>query len=125
MGTSSYIESVLQVNFLAPLTGILAVLPGMVARGYGYIVNVSSDSVRSPIAGASAYIASKGAVTGITEGAAMELKDLGVRIHVLYPGFVYSSMGSLSVKNGMKKPPEDDRSNSTANQCADASKVGR
>jgi short-subunit dehydrogenase len=98
-------ESVLQVNFLAPLAGTLAVLPGMVARGHGYVVNVSSDSVRAPIAGASAYIASKGAVTGFSESAALELKDVGVHIHVLYPGFVYSAMGSLSVKNGMKKPP--------------------
>ena len=98
-------RAVLQVNFLAPLAGTLAVVPGMVERGHGYVVNVSSDSVRSPIAGASAYIASKGALTGFTEAAALELKDRGVHLHVLYPGFVRSAMGEAALASGMKTPP--------------------
>jgi len=98
-------EKIMQVNFFAPLAGTLAVLPGMASRSYGYVLNVSSDSVRSPIAGASAYIASKGALTGFTESAALELKEKGVHLHVLYPGFVYSSMGSEAVEQGLKPPP--------------------
>jgi NAD(P)-dependent dehydrogenase (short-subunit alcohol dehydrogenase family) len=99
-------RSVLQVNFLAPLVGTLAVLPGMVERRHGYVINVSSDSVRSPIAGASAYIASKGAISGFSESSALELKTSGVHIHVLYPGFVYSAMGRAAIETGMKPPPK-------------------
>jgi NAD(P)-dependent dehydrogenase (short-subunit alcohol dehydrogenase family) len=98
-------ERVMRVNFLAPVAGTLAVVPGMLARRHGYVVNVSSDSIRSPIAGASAYVASKGAVTGFSESAALELKGAGVHVHVLYPGFVYTTMGTRSVKGGMKPPP--------------------
>jgi NAD(P)-dependent dehydrogenase (short-subunit alcohol dehydrogenase family) len=99
-------ESILRVNFLAPLAGTLTVLPGMLARRHGYVVNVSSDSVRSPIAGASAYIASKGALTGFSESAALEAKSKGVHVHVLYPGFVYSPMGQEAIEHGMKPPPK-------------------
>jgi len=98
-------EKIMQVNFFAPLAGTLAVVPGMVSRRHGYVLNVSSDSIRSPIAGASAYIASKGAVTGFTESAALELKAKGVHLHVLYPGFVYTSMGSEAIEQGLKPPP--------------------
>jgi dehydrogenase/reductase SDR family member 7B len=98
-------RTIMQVNFFAPLAGTLTVVPGMVARGRGYVVNVSSDSIRSPIAGASAYIASKGALTGFSESAALELKRQGVHIHILYPGFVYTAMGRESIEHGMKPPP--------------------
>jgi NAD(P)-dependent dehydrogenase (short-subunit alcohol dehydrogenase family) len=98
-------ERILRVNFVAPLTGTLAVVPGMVSRRRGYVLNVSSDSVRSPIAGASAYIASKGALSGFTESAALELKPKGVHLHVLYPGFLYTAMGKEAIKAGLKPPP--------------------
>jgi dehydrogenase/reductase SDR family member 7B len=98
-------EKIMRVNFFAPLAGTLAVVPGMASRSHGYVLNVSSDSVRSPIAGASAYIASKGAVTGFTESAALELKTKGVHLHVLYPGFVYTSMGSEAIEQGLKPLP--------------------
>ena len=104
-GDFDVFSELLLVNFLAPLAGTLTVLPGMVKRGHGYVLNVSSDSIRSPIANAAAYIASKGAVTGFTESAALEVKEFGVHLHVLYPGFVYTGMGNSAIQNGMKAPP--------------------
>lgn len=98
-------NTILQINYLAPLSGTLAVLPGMVARRHGYVLNVSSDSIRSPIAGASAYIAAKGALTGFSESAALEVKKSGVHVHVLFPGFVHTAMGRESLQLGMKPPP--------------------
>ena len=98
-------SAILQVNYLAPLRGTLAVLAGMVERRHGYVLNVSSDSIRSPIAGASAYIASKGALTGVSESAALEVKKDGVHVHVLFPGFVNTAMGRESLQLGMKPPP--------------------
>ena len=104
-GDPGLFRAILAVNYLAPMSGSLAVLPGMVKRRHGYVLNVASDSVRAPIAGASAYIASKGAITGFTESAALEVKESDVHVHILYPGFVHTPMGDESLKLGMKEPP--------------------
>lgn len=104
-GDPGRFRAILAVNYLAPMSGSLAVLPGMVERRHGYVLNVASDSVRAPISGASAYIASKGAITGFTESAALEVKKSGVHVHVLFPGFVHTPMGEEALKLGMKEPP--------------------
>ena len=104
-GDLGVFSTILAVNYLAPLSATLAVLPGMVERRHGYVLNVSSDSIRSPIAGASAYIASKGALTGFSESAALEVKQRDVHVHVLFPGFVHTAMGRESLRLGMKPPP--------------------
>jgi NAD(P)-dependent dehydrogenase (short-subunit alcohol dehydrogenase family) len=106
VGDVQLFQQVMQINFFAPLVGTLTVLPGMVKRRHGYVVNVSSDSIRSPIANAAAYIASKGAITSLTESAALEVKEFGVHVHVLYPGFVYTGMGRDSIARGMRAPPK-------------------
>jgi NAD(P)-dependent dehydrogenase (short-subunit alcohol dehydrogenase family) len=81
----------------------------MTRRGHGIVVNVSSDSVRAPVAGISAYAGSKGAVSGFTESVAHEVRDRGVRVHILYPGWVPTPMGLAGVERGMKKPPKVSR----------------
>jgi NAD(P)-dependent dehydrogenase (short-subunit alcohol dehydrogenase family) len=100
---------VMEVNYFAVVAGTLAVLPGMVRRGRGVIVNVSSDSVRAPVAGISAYAGSKGAVSAFTESIAHEVHDTGVRVHVLYPGWVPTPMGRSGVDRGMPEPPRISR----------------
>src|SRR5665213_3239529 len=54
---TAFYRRILEVNFFAAVTGTLAVLPGMTGRGRGSILNCSSDSVHSPIAYESAYVA--------------------------------------------------------------------
>lgn len=100
---------VMEVNYFAVVAGTLAVLPGMVRRGSGIVVNVSSDSVRAPVAGISAYAGSKGAVSAFTESVAHEVHDTGVRVHVLYPGWVPTPMGLSGVERGMPQPPRISR----------------
>ncbi|HET7654714.1 MAG TPA: SDR family oxidoreductase [Acidimicrobiales bacterium] len=100
---------VMEVNYFAVVAGTLAVLPGMVGRGSGIIVNVSSDSVRAPVAGISAYAGSKGAVSAFTESVAHEVHGTGVRVHVLYPGWVPTPMGLSGVDRGMPEPPRISR----------------
>ena len=95
----------MDVNFFGPVAGTLAVVPGMVARGSGIVVNVSSDSVRAPVAGIPAYAASKGALSAFTESIAHEVADRGVHVHVLYPGWVPTPMGLAGVERGMRPPP--------------------
>jgi NAD(P)-dependent dehydrogenase (short-subunit alcohol dehydrogenase family) len=96
---------IMEVNYFAVVAGTLAVLPGMVRRGCGIVVNVSSDSARAPGAGISAYAGSKGAVSAFTESVAHEVHGTGVRVHVLYPGWVPTPMGLAGVDRGMPAPP--------------------
>lgn len=100
---------VMATNYFAPVAGTLAVLPGMVRRRRGVVVNVSSDSGRAPGPGEPAYGPSKAALSAFTESMAMRVEASGVRLHVLYPGWVPTPMGSSAVEEGMPLPPRSVR----------------
>lgn len=96
----------IELNFFAAVAGTLAVVPGMVERRRGVVVNVSSDHGRAPAPGTPAYSASKAALSAFTESVAHEVRDRGVRLHVLYPGWVPTALGSGAVEQGMEMPPK-------------------
>jgi NAD(P)-dependent dehydrogenase (short-subunit alcohol dehydrogenase family) len=96
---------VFDVNFFGTVAGTLAVLPRMVDRGSGIVVNVSSDSARAPEARQGAYAASKAAVSAFTESVAHEVAPRGVSVHVLYPGWVPTAMGLSGNEDGGSLPP--------------------
>jgi short-subunit dehydrogenase len=95
----------MQLNFFAAVTGTLAVVPGMVERGRGYVVNISSDHGRAPAPGTPAYSASKAALSAFSESIAHEVKLRGVHVHVLYPGWVPTGLGQGAIDQGMPQPP--------------------
>ncbi len=99
-------RAVMETNYFAAVAGTLAVLPGMLARRFGVVVNVSSDSGRAPGPGELAYGASKAALSAFTESMAMRTDGSGVHFHVLYPGWVPTAMGSGAVDAGMPRPPK-------------------
>lgn len=70
-----------------------AVLPGMIARGRGYVVNVGSLAGRNPFAGGACYSATKHAVIGFSESLMLEVRDAGVRVTVIMPGSVDTDFG--------------------------------
>ena len=98
-------RSVMETNYFAAVVGTLAVLPGMLERRRGAIVNVSSDSGRAPGPGEVAYSASKAALSAFTEALSFETEAKGVHLHVLYPGWVPTDMGAGAVDAGMPTPP--------------------
>jgi short-subunit dehydrogenase len=104
-GEVSTVRQVFDVNFFSTVAGTLAVLPGMVARRSGTVVNVSSDTARAPEPGQGAYAASKAAVSAFTESVAHEVASCGVSIHVLYPGWVPTAMGLSGDQDGGSMPP--------------------
>src|SRR5262245_427733 len=79
-------EAVMAVNFFAPLRLTLAVLPRMLARDAGVIVNVASVGGRLGIANESAYCASKFALCGWSEAMAVDLHGTGVSVKLIQPG---------------------------------------
>jgi short-subunit dehydrogenase len=82
----SEVEETMRVNFLSPARMTLALLPGMLARGSGVIVNVSSMGGRIGIAHEAAYCASKFALCGWSEGLAIDLDGSGVVVRIIEPG---------------------------------------
>jgi short-subunit dehydrogenase len=80
------VEAVMAVNFFAPMRLTLAVLPRMLDRGDGMIVNVSSVGGRLGIIHESAYCASKFALCGWSESMAVDLHGTGISVKLIEPG---------------------------------------
>ena len=104
-GLSAAYRRIFDVNFFGVVAGTLAVIPGMLARHSGIVVNVSSDSSRAPEPRHGAYAASKAAVSAFTETVAHEVAGRGVHVHVLYPAWVPTAMGMSGVDDGGSLPP--------------------
>lgn len=104
-GEESTVRHVFDVNFFATVAGTLAVLPEMVTRRSGIVVNVSSDSSRAPEPGQGAYAASKAAISAFTESVAHDVARHGVSVHTLYPGWVPTAMGLSAEEDGGSLPP--------------------
>jgi NAD(P)-dependent dehydrogenase (short-subunit alcohol dehydrogenase family) len=69
-----------------------AVLPGMLDRGYGRIVSISSGAASRPSAGWTAYTAGKAAIVQMTRSLALELEGTGVTANVFNPGYIDTEM---------------------------------
>ncbi len=88
----------LSTNVLGPLHMMQAVLPGMKARGYGRIVNISSragqlDELR---AGWPTYRVSKTALNSLTRVTAAEFQSENIKINAMCPGWVKTAMGGAN-----------------------------
>jgi short-subunit dehydrogenase len=80
------VEAVMAVNFFGPMHLTLALLPRMLARKAGVIVNVSSVGGRLGIIHEAAYCASKFALCGWSEAMAVDLDGTGVSVKLIEPG---------------------------------------
>lgn len=86
------------------------VLPGMMARRAGRIINISSVSGLKPIAEQSAYCAAKHAVNGLTKTLALELQEFGIGVHAICPGGVVTRLSEEAMPGRDKSGwmlPED------------------
>jgi short-subunit dehydrogenase len=106
------LEETMRINFLSPVRMSLVALPRMLERGSGTIVNVSSLAGRIGVYQESAYVASKFALTGWTEAAAIELMDTPVNVRLITPGAIDTEIWDLPDNNdpiydGEKVPARD------------------
>jgi len=81
-------RNVLNVNITAAFLITKALLPGMIERGYGKIINISSLGGRKGAAGRSAYRITKAGLISFTESLAAEVKQYGIDVNAICPGAV-------------------------------------
>jgi short-subunit dehydrogenase len=84
--TDDDVDATMRTNFTSPIRLATTLLPGMLARGSGLIVNVSSMGGRLGIAHEAAYCASKFAMAGWSESARLDLEGTGVQVKLVLPG---------------------------------------
>jgi 2-hydroxycyclohexanecarboxyl-CoA dehydrogenase len=79
-------QRLIAVNLVGALNLHYAVLPGMVARRYGRVVNISSDAARVGSSGEAVYAACKAGVLGLSKTLAREHAHHGITVNVVCPG---------------------------------------
>jgi uncharacterized protein len=93
-------DEMLQVNVVALTTLTRCLVPQMVARKRGAILNVSSSAGFLPIAGMAVYAASKAYVNNFSEALRAELRGTGVTVTALCPGPVHTEFGDVAKRPG-------------------------
>lgn len=97
------IDRALDVNLRAPIQLTRALLPGMLERGRGHLVFVSSLSGKAASARSGIYSATKFGLRGFAAGVREDVEEKGVGVTVVFPGFV--SGAGLFAESGVRLPP--------------------
>jgi len=90
-----------EVNLRGPFLCIRAVLPSMLERGRGRIINISSRSAGIASPGRSEYASSKAALVRLTDTLAAELEDSGVAVFAVHPGRVPTAASVRFMASGV------------------------
>jgi 2-hydroxycyclohexanecarboxyl-CoA dehydrogenase len=85
-------QKIIAINLLGPMNLLHCVLPGMVARGGGKVVNVASDAGRVGSSGEAPYSACKGGIIAMTKTLARELASKNIQLNVVCPGLTETGM---------------------------------
>jgi short-subunit dehydrogenase len=106
---SETFERLMNVNYFVTLRTIRAVLPGMIQRRRGHIVNIASIAGRISPPFESAYAASKSAVAGLSDALGLEVSPFGIGVSVVNPGAVatdfFAARGRLYTRSWPRPIP--------------------
>ena len=107
--TETAVRSAIEVNFYGVLTGCQLVLPEMVARRSGHIINIASLAGMLAVPGQVVYAGTKFAVVGLSSGLADEFAPQGVEVSCVMPTFTNTELISGTHPSAAQKPvqPED------------------
>jgi short-subunit dehydrogenase len=109
-------EMIMQINLLAPMRLCHHFIPGMVARGKGHIVNISSMAGWMGAKGLATYSASKHGLRGFSESLMDELEAYGVEVTAVYPFYSrtpildsprFGSLSGVTLPDDMLSEPAD------------------
>jgi NADP-dependent 3-hydroxy acid dehydrogenase YdfG len=108
--TEATTATIFDVNVIGPIHGMRLVLPGMIERRRGHVVNVASMLGKTELPGLATYTASKHAVVGLTAAVRPELAGTGVTLTVVLPGVVNTDLSSgikIPLARLVRVEPED------------------
>ena len=90
----------LDANMLAPIALMKALLPGMMDKGWGRVVNITSQSVKAPIAVLGLSNSARAGLTGYVAGTSRQVAGKGVTINNLLPG-IHATDRAVSLDTGV------------------------
>jgi len=85
-------QKIISINLVGAMNLLHCVLPGMVERGRGKVVNIASDAGRVGSSGEAPYSACKGGIIALTKTLARELAAKNVQLNVVCPGLTETNM---------------------------------
>jgi len=101
--TDEDFHSILHTNVMAMFSLSREVVKGMMARGNGVLINISSMASQYGIPKVIAYTASKSAIEGMTKAMAVELSPQGIRVNCIAPGFIATDMSEKALNGDAER----------------------
>ena len=96
-------DVVIDTNIKALLAMTRMIVPGMVERGCGYVINIGSIAGDAAYAGGSVYCATKAAVKALSDGLRIDLVDTPVRVTNIKPGMVETNFSVIRFRGDKQK----------------------
>jgi len=107
----------LDANMLTPIALMKALLPAMMAKGWGRVVNITSQSVKAPIAQLGLSNAARTGLTGYVAGTARQVAGQGVTINNLLPG-IHATDRAVALDGGVVACEGISMDEARARRCA-------
>jgi len=101
--TEEFWDRVIALNYRGVLATCHVVLPHMIARGTGVVVNIASEAGRAGSSGEAVYSGAKGAVIAFSKALAREVARHGIRVNVVAPGLTDTPLLRQLIDDGHEK----------------------
>jgi short-subunit dehydrogenase len=112
-------HATMDINVWGLIHGMRAVVPGMIERGHGHVVNVASLAGKIPLPGLAVYNASKFAAVGLSAATRLEFAEYGVSVSTILPSAVRTRLSSgMALGNGLPTVDPEDVAAAIVSTCA-------